>query len=154
MNETNVTQTNINETVDYIKREFMQPLKLTGETLLDEYKVLNGFMKNERIDQQITDQQNRLNQLENALNNLNMNPQPNQGGMNMGLGMNNLNNMNNMMMPNNNMNFMGMNMNNMGGNNNAKDPFADISLNTKGNQGNNNNFNNQQVNDNNPFSFL
>ena len=83
-----------------------------------------------------------------------MNPQPNQGGMNMGLGMNNLNNMNNMMMPNNNMNFMGMNMNNMGGNNNAKDPFADISLNTKGNQGNNNNFNNQQANDNNPFSFL
>ena len=70
MNETNVTQTNINETVDYIKREFMQPLKLTGETLLDEYKVLNGFMKNERIDQQIAEQQNRLSQLERDLDDI------------------------------------------------------------------------------------
>ena len=104
------------------------------------------------------DQQNRLNQLENALNNLNMNPQPQNPRMNMGMNMGlNMNNM----MPNN-MNFGGMNnmgmnnMNNMGmnnNNNNTVDPFADISLNTKGNQGNSGN-NQPQMNSNNPFSFI
>ena len=117
------------------------------------------------------DQQNRLSQLENALNSLSMQPQ-NQGmnnmmnpmmgnnnmgmNMNMGMGMNqNMNNMGGM----NNMNFMnnmgmggGMNnMNNMGMS--KPDPFADISLAPKGNQGNNN-FNNQSAPNNNPFSFI
>jgi hypothetical protein len=96
------------------------------------------------------DQQNRLNQLESALNNLNMNPQQNQG-MNM--------NMNNMMMQNNNMNFMNINnmgMNNNNNSNNIKDPFADISLNNNSKGNYMNNFNNQQQpqNDNNPFSFI
>ena len=50
---------------------------------------------------------------------------------------------------------MNMGMNNNSNNNNVKDPFADINLNTKGNQGNANNFGNQQSNnDNNPFSFI
>ena len=106
------------------------------------------------------DQQNRLSQLENALNSLSMQPQ-NQGmnnmmnpmmgnNMNMGMGMNqNMGGMNNM----NFMNNMGMGggMNNMGMS--KPDPFADISLAPKGNQGNNN-FNNQQSANNNPFSFI
>ena len=121
------------------------------------------------------DQQNRLSQLENALNSLSMQPQ-NQGmnnmmnpmmgnNMNMGMGMNqnmggmnNMNFMNNMGMGGgmNNMNNMNNNMG-MGGMNNMgmskPDPFADISLAPKSNQGNNN-FNNQPSANNNPFSFI
>ena len=104
------------------------------------------------------DQQNRLNQLENALNNLSMQPQP-QGNNNfmgnpmmgnMGMGMNMNNNMNYM---NNNMGMGGgMNMNNNMGMNNKPDPFANLTFGSTSNQGNN--FNNQQPANNNPFSFL
>ena len=117
------------------------------------------------------DQQNRLSQLENALNSLNMQPQnqgnnfmgnPMMGNMGMGggmnmnnnMGMNNMNNMN--FMNNNNMGMgggMNMNMNNNMGNNAKPDPFANLTFGST-NKPTNNNFNNQQSANNNPFSFI
>ena len=70
MDGVSVTQTNINESIDYLKREFMQPLKRTGEDLIEENKILNIFLKNENIDAAIAEQQKKLNEMEEDLNSI------------------------------------------------------------------------------------
>lgn len=70
MDGVSVTQTNINESIDYLKREFMKPLKITGEELIDEYRNLNMVLKNPGIDAAIADQQKKLNEMENDLNSI------------------------------------------------------------------------------------
>ena len=68
MNDKNVSVKNIQEGIDYLQDQFMKPLVLVGETLIDEYRILNQSLVNQDIDRLIQEQQNKLDNLKNDLN--------------------------------------------------------------------------------------
>lgn len=68
MNDKNVSVKNIQEGIDYLQDQFAKPLVLVGETLIDEYRILNQSLINQDIDRLIQDQQNRLDKFKNDLN--------------------------------------------------------------------------------------
>ena len=68
MNDKNVSVKNIQEGIDYLQDQFMKPLVLVGETLIDEYRILNQSLVNQDIDRLIQEQQQKLDRLKNDLN--------------------------------------------------------------------------------------
>ena len=67
MNYNNVSVTSIQAGIDYLETEFMNPLVLVGEQLIDEYQELNRVLQSQAINALIREQQSKLDTLKNDL---------------------------------------------------------------------------------------
>ena len=63
----NVSVTKIQEGIDYLEAEFMNPLVMVGEQLIDEYQMLNRVLQSQAINALIREQQSKLDTLKNDL---------------------------------------------------------------------------------------
>ena len=63
----NVSVTSIQQGIDYLESEFMNPLVLVGEQLIDEYQELNRVLQSQAINALIREQQSKLDTLKNDL---------------------------------------------------------------------------------------
>ena len=64
----NVSVTSIRQGIDYLESQFMNPLVMVGEQLIDEYQELNRVLQSQAINALIREQQNKLDSLKNDLN--------------------------------------------------------------------------------------
>ena len=67
MNNYNVSVKSIQQGIDYLETEFMNPLVLVGEQLIDEYQELNRVLQSQQINALIREQQTKLDALKNDL---------------------------------------------------------------------------------------
>ena len=63
----NVSVEKIQVGIDYLENEFMRPLVLVGEELIEEYRALNQSLQSESINNLIREQQSKLDSLKNDL---------------------------------------------------------------------------------------
>ena len=57
----------IQEGIDYLENQFMNPLIKVGEQLIDEYRMLNQSLQSEEVDNLIARQQEELDKLRTDL---------------------------------------------------------------------------------------
>ena len=67
MNNNNVSVSKIQAGIDYLEQEFMNPLVMVGEQLIDEYQMLNRVLQSQQINALIREQQSKLDTLKNDL---------------------------------------------------------------------------------------
>ncbi len=63
----NVSVTSIQQGIDYLESQFMNPLVMVGEQLIDEYQELNRVLQSQAINALIREQQSKLDALKNDL---------------------------------------------------------------------------------------
>ena len=65
--ENNVSVAKIQAGIDYLESEFMRPLVMVGEELIEDYKAMNQSLQSETINALIREQQSKLDELKNEL---------------------------------------------------------------------------------------
>ena len=65
--ENNVSVEKINAGIDYLESEFMNPLVMVGEDLIENYTTLNQSLQSETINGLIKEQQTKLDELKSEL---------------------------------------------------------------------------------------
>lgn len=68
--ENNVSVAKIQSGIDYLESQFMKPLVMVGEQLIDNYTMMNQSLQSETINALIKEQQSKLDELKSELSSI------------------------------------------------------------------------------------